>query len=81
MQLSQSDAEVGVQSKSQSAAVLISLQTDLQNVTLQTKARLIHRSIFKGVWGRSETLWKPSFRGFKTLWKPFWNALKHFETL
>ena len=32
MQLSQSDAEVGVQSKSKSAAVLISLQTDLQNV-------------------------------------------------
>ena len=30
------------------------------------------------VWGRSETLWKPSFRGFETLWKPFGNALKPF---
>ena len=54
----------------------INWSNDWWNVTLHTKTRLIHKSVFYGVWDHSETLLKPGFWGFETLWKRFWNPLE-----
>ena len=50
--------------------------TALRFVTLHRKTRLINKSVFWGVWGHLETLWKLGFGGFETLWKPVGNPLE-----